>query len=202
VKLGEKFDVSLWGVLCFIGLVVVLSVAATLTIAGADERNVSNAIATKLSKEAALDASERQELSDLRTKVAEETQAAAGEKAASEKEIADARAEAAEETDRLKDELHIVQAENKKLRDTLAAVAADSVSITVPTGQARLIADEKVAVGVVSVSGSFATVRLGDYSNIDMYPGESRGVQVGDENFVVTLMKIDDKGCVFAVRKA
>src|SRR5689334_24734190 len=87
VKLNEKFDVSLWSVLCFIGLVVVLSVAATLTIAGADERNVSDAIATKLSKEAALDASERQELSDLRTKVADDAQAVADEKAATEREV-------------------------------------------------------------------------------------------------------------------
>jgi hypothetical protein len=202
VKVNEKFDVSLWGVLGFIGLVVVVSVVATLTIAGAEERSASTAIATKLTKDVGLDVSERQELVDLRTKVEEDAQAAAGEKADAEKEAADAQAAAAEETDQLKDELSSAQAENKKLTDTLAAVTADSISITVPTGQARFIDEKRVAVGVISVSGSFATVRLGDYSNIDMYPGESRGVQVGDKNFVVTLMKIDDKGCVFAVRKA
>jgi hypothetical protein len=202
VKVNEKLDVSLWSVLGFIGLVVVLSVAATLTIAGTEERSASTAIATKLTKDVGLDVSERQELVDLRTKVEEDAQAAAGEKAEAEKEAADAQAEAAEETHQLRAELSDARAENKKLSDTLAALTADSISITVPMGQARFIAEKRVAVGVISVSGSFATVQLGDYNSINMSPGESRGVQVGDKNFVVTLMKIEATGCVFAVRKS
>jgi hypothetical protein len=202
VKVNEKLDVSLWSVLGFIGLVVVLSVAATLTIAGTEERSASTAIATKFTKDVGLDVSERQELVDLRTKVEEDAQAAAGEKAEAEKEAADAQAEAAEETHQLRAELSDARAENKKLSDTLAALTADSISITVPTGQARFIAEKRVAVGVISVSGSFATVQLGDYNSINMSPGELRGVQVGDKNFVVTLMKIEATGCVFAVRKS
>src|SRR3954466_5515614 len=154
---------------CFIGLVAACSVAATWALMGADERKVSGAIATKLSQEAALDASEQQELSDLRTKVAEREQIAASEKAEYEKDVADAESEGAESVDQLKDRLKSARAKNKKLTDALAAVTADTISISVPTGEARFIADKRVAIGVESVSVSFATVRIGDYGSIDMY---------------------------------
>jgi hypothetical protein len=201
VKLNKKFDGTVGGMLCFTGLIVALSVGATWAFLRASEWNVSDAIASDLSKNAALDASDRQELSDLRTKVAEQEQAAAEEKAAYEKEIADADSEDAESVDQLKKRLSGAQARNKKLSDALAALTSDTNSIKVPTGEARFIADDHVAVGVESVSVSFATVKIGDYSSIDMYPGESRAVQLGDKNFVVTLMKIETTGCVFAVRK-
>jgi len=163
---------------------------------------VTEAIATKVANEAALEASDRQELSDLRTKLADQEQSAAGQKAESEKEIADAESEDAQSARQLKDRLKSADAKNKKLTEALAAATANSISITVPTGEARFIADRHVAVGVESVSDAFATVRIGDYPSIDMYPGESRSVQLGDKSFVVTLMKIEATGCVFAVRKA
>lgn len=202
MKPNKTFDVSIGGMICLIGPIVVLSVVGTWAFLKASEWNVSSAIATKLSNEAALDASERQELSDLRTKVAEQEQSAASEKAAYEKEVADVESGDAKSVGQLKDRLKSVEAKNKKLTDALAAVTADSISIKVPTGEARFIADKRVAVGVESVSVSFATVRIGDYSSIDMYPGESRSVQLGEKSFVVTLMKIEATGCVFAVRKA
>ena len=188
--------------LCIVGPIVVLSIVATWTWLSASERKVSEAIATKVVGEAALEASERQELTDLRTKVAEQEQSAAEQKAASEKEVAGAESEEVESARQLKDRLKSMEAKNKKLIDALAAVTADSISIKVPAGEARFIADKGVAVGVESVSDTFATVRIGDYSSIDMYPGESRAVQLGDKSFVVTLMKIEATGCVFAVRKA
>jgi hypothetical protein len=188
--------------LCVIGLTAALSVAATWALMGVDEGKVSDAVATKLSQDAAVDAGDRQELSGLRTKVADEERDAAEEKAASEKEVADAESGEIESARQLKDRLKIAEAKNKKLSDTLSAVTADSISIKVPAGEARFIADERVAVGVESVSVSFATVRIGDYGSIDMYPGESRAVQLGDKSFVVTLMKVEATSCVFAVRKA
>jgi hypothetical protein len=202
MKLNEKFDATIGGMLCVVGPIVVLSVVATWTLLSASERQASEAIATKVTGEAALDASERQELSDLRTKVVEEEQSAAEQKASSEKEVAAAESGEVESARQLKDRLKSALARNKKLTDALAAVTADSISIKVPTGEARFIADQRVAVGVESVSVSFATVRIGDYGSIDMYPGESRAVQLGDKNFVVTLMRVEATGCVFAVRKA
>jgi hypothetical protein len=202
VILNKKFDATIGGMICLVGPIVVLSVVGTWAFLKASEWNVSGAIATKLSNEAALDASERQELTDLRTKVAEQQQNAAEQKAAYEKEVADAKSEGAESARQLQDRLNSLAAKNKKLIDALAAVTVDSTSIRVPTGEARFIADKTVAVGVESVSDTFATVRIGDYSSIDMYPGESRAVQLGDKSFVVTLTKIEATGCVFAVRKA
>jgi uncharacterized protein YdaT len=188
--------------LCVIGLTAALSVAATWALMGVDEGKVSDAVATKLSQEAAAEASDRQELSDLRTKTAVEERDATEEKAASEKEVANAESGEVKSVRELKDRLKIADVKNKKLSEALAALTADSISIKVPTGEARFIADERVAVGVESVSVSFATVRIGDYDSIDMYPGESRAVQLGDKSFVVTLMRIEATGCVFAVRKA
>jgi hypothetical protein len=202
MKLNEKFNATIGGMLCVVGPIVVLSIVATWTLLSASERQASEAIAAKVTGEAALDASERQELSDLRTKVAAEEQNAAEQKAAAEKEVADAESGEVESARQLKDRLKSALARNKKLTDALAAVTADSISIKVPTGEARFIADKRVAVGVESVSVSFATVRIGDYGSIDMYPGESRAVQFGDKNFVVTLMRVEATGCVFAVRKA
>ena len=43
---------------------------------------------------------------------------------------------------------------------TATPVPTESTSIKVPTGEARFIADEHVAVGVQSVSVSFATVQI------------------------------------------
>jgi hypothetical protein len=202
MKLNEKFNATIGGMVCVVGPIVVLSIIATWTLLSASERKVTDAIAPKVAGEAALDASERQELTDLRTKVAEQEQSAAEQNAAYEKEVADAESEEAASARQLKDRLKSARAKNKKLTDALAAVTANSTSITVPTGEARFIADKRVAVGVESVSDTFATVRIGDYSSIDMYPGESRAVQLGDKSFVVTLMRIEATGCVFAVRKA
>jgi hypothetical protein len=202
VKLNEKFDVTLGGLICLLAPIVAISVGGTWAFLKASEWSMSAAIATKLSHQAALNASDWQELTDLRTKVAELEQTAADQKSLYERELADAQSEGKQSADQLKDRLKSVEDRNKKLTDALAAMTGDSTSIKVPTGEARFIADKRVAVGVESVSVSFATVRIGDYSSINMFPGESRSVQLGDNSFVVTLMKIDTKGCVFAVRKA
>ncbi len=196
-----RFNVTIWSILCILAPAVALSVAATWAFIGADERSVSGAIATKLSQQAALDASEQQELSDLRTEVAEQDQAAADQKAIGDKEIAGAESRVAESVQQLKSQLKDEQAKNKQLSDALAVATKQTVSIRVPAGQARFIGDNSVAVGVESISDSFATIQLGDYPVVNMIPGESRAIQVGDKNYVVTLMRIESSACTFAIRK-
>jgi hypothetical protein len=202
MKLNEKFNATIGGMLCVVGPIVALSIVATWALLSASEWKATEAIGTKIANEAAQDASDRQELSDLQAKVAEEEQNAVEQKAASEKEVADIESGEAESARQFKDRLTSARAKNKKLTEALTAVTADSISIKVPIGEARFIADKRVAVGVESVSVSFATVRIGDYGSIDMYPGESRAVQLGDKSFVVTLMRVEATGCVFAVRKS
>src|SRR4051794_41158589 len=115
MKLNQKLNVTIAGMLCVVGPVVALAVVATWAYLSAREWQVTEVIETKVSNEAAFDASERQELSDLRTRLSEEEQNAAEQKSAYEKEVADAESDGAESARQLKDRLESAQAKNKKL---------------------------------------------------------------------------------------
>ena len=196
--LAVRFNINIWGFCCVIVPAVALAIGATWAFVGAEDRSTT---ARKLARQAALDASDQQELSDLRTRVLEQDQAAADQKAAYDSDLADAVARDANDARELKKQLDDQIAKNKQLNDALAIATKETVSIKVPTGQARMIGDNSVAVGVQSIGENYAIVQLGDYPTLRMYPGESRAIQVGDRSWAVTLMKIEASSCVFAVRK-
>jgi DNA repair exonuclease SbcCD ATPase subunit len=201
MKLNEKFDATIWGVLCVIGATAVVVGGATWTFSRtiqsdelegyrkANDWKVKDAIAeiTKLSKQAELNSKERTEFLELRAKVA-----------LHEMTLSELKARHQNETSKLADQVKSLEKQNKELRNALDSIVKKIDLIEVPKGEARFVVQNTLAIGVEQTFESFASVRIGDTSIITMHPAEKRTVNLGAKQYVVTLMKIGKNTCEFA----
>lgn len=223
MKLNEKFEATLWGVLCVIGATSVVIGGAVWTISRtiqsdeldgyrkAKEWNVKEAIEeiTKVSTQAKLDSKDRNELLQLRTQVASH-----------EKTMIELKSDHLSEFNKLNTEHKQIVAEmeakhmemkksftekienltklNGELQSALNAIVKESDSIKVAKGEAQFIIPNTIAVGVENTYGNFATVNIGKTSISSMSPADSHMINLGTKTYLVTLMKIDEDSCTFS----
>jgi hypothetical protein len=191
MKINDKFEVTVWGILVLIGGVATVVAPATWGIAKLTEANeleayrrakdwkVADAIASlsELSKVTKLDAEERKELVALR-----------GHKQQFDKT-----------TTELREQVTKLQNDRDLLRQTLASMVKTADTLEIPLGEARFVLANTLAVGVVSLSSASkrCDIQSGSRSQ-GIYVGQSIVLPYGGRDYSLTLLKLDDRSCTFS----
>jgi hypothetical protein len=99
----------------------------------------------------------------------------------------------------LSEKLNELVISNTKLSVAYKQIVSDSFTVDIIAGEAKFVIPNSLIIGVQSVYGSFATVKIGRWEIIDMHPGESKIADSAGMPYKVTLMKITKEGCIFMV---
>jgi hypothetical protein len=191
MDINAKFEVSVWGVLCVIGVTAVTVAGAAWGLAKATEANelqayktakdwkAAEAIASlqELSKSAKLNADEQNELLTLRRRVPEL------ERALSESSS----------------QLAQTKTEASSLRQTLAALVKNIDQIEIPLRESRYVIPQTVMVGVHTIYTSLnrCGIRVGDRSEL-LEVGQPFGLPFAGKEYLLTLSKVSETACSFA----
>jgi len=201
MKINEKYEPTVWGMLGIVAAVAVVVGGGTWALATklqsdelegyrkAKDWKVKDAIETieKVSNQVALNTNERGELLKLRV-----------DNVSFEKTISEMKLNQQIEVSKLTDQIKSLEKSTGDLRNTLGSIVKETNSFEVPKGEARFVVPKTIAIGVESTFDSFASVRIGDASATSMHPGEKLTVNLGTKVYAVTLMKISKESCTFA----
>jgi septal ring factor EnvC (AmiA/AmiB activator) len=191
MDINSKFEVSVWGVLCLIGVTAVTVSGATWGVSKMTEANelqayrsakdwkASDTIASlqELSRSVKLDADERAEILSLRRRVPE-----------LEKAVED-----------IGSQFKQTKEEASSLRDTLASLVKNIEQIEIPLRESRYVIPKTLTVGVHSIytSSNRCGIRVGDRSE-SIEVGQPFEQSFSGKQYVITLLKISDAACTFA----